>query len=70
VLRDAYGLDRRAMTDALERILETAQFQVEERDLVRHAVDDYRTGPGDFADYVIGRRNQGAGCSDTAAFSR
>lgn len=70
VLREAYGLDRPTVAGTLERILETAQFVVEDTDLVRQALEDYRAGPGDFSDYVIGWRNRRAGCSNTATFDR
>lgn len=70
VLDGAYRLDRLAIASALERILDTADFVVEDRDVVRRAVADYRRGPGDFADYLIGWRNRAAGCETTATFDR
>ena len=39
-------------------------------DIVREALEDYRTGGGDFADYVIGRRGREVGCEATATFDR
>jgi predicted nucleic-acid-binding protein len=30
----------------------------------------YGMGPGDFADYVLGLRNQAAGCGTTLTFDR
>jgi predicted nucleic-acid-binding protein len=68
VLREAYRFPRETIAHALAQMLDTAQFQVEERDLVGRALDDYRRGPADFSDYVIGWRNRHAGCSDTATF--
>lgn len=70
VLRDSYGQDRATTALTLERILDAAEFVVEASDLARQALADYRRGPGDFADYVIGRRNVGAGCESTATFDR
>jgi len=70
VLRDAYGFDKGTVITTLERILDTAQFVVEDRDAVRRAVDDYRRGPGDLSDYLIGWRNRQAGCADTVTFDR
>jgi len=70
VLRGAYRLGKQTVGDALERILDAAQFSVEDRDLVREALEAYRVGQGDFADYVVGLRNRQAGCSATAAFDR
>lgn len=70
VLRDAYRLDRPTVATALERVLDTAQLAVEHADLARRALDDYRRGRGDFADYLIGWRNRHAGCSSTVTFDR
>jgi predicted nucleic-acid-binding protein len=70
VLRDAYGVDRGTVAATLEKILDTAQFVIEDRDLARRALADYRQGPGDFSDYLIGWRNRQAGCSETATFDR
>lgn len=70
VLRDAYGYDRSTVGVVLEKMLATAQFVIEEKDTVRSALSDYRAGPGDFADYLTGRRNRRAGCGRTATFDR
>lgn len=70
VLRGAYDFDKATIVSVLERILATAQFAIDEKDLVRRAVDDYRTGKADFADYVIGHRGHEAGCAATATFDR
>jgi predicted nucleic-acid-binding protein len=70
VLRGAYRFGRQTVGDALEKILDAAQFSVEDRDLLREALEAYRSGQGDFADYVLGLRNRRAGCSSTATFDR
>lgn len=70
VLRDAYGQDRATIGATLEQILEAVEFVVEASDLARQALADYRQAPGDFADYVIGRRNRSTGCDETATFDR
>jgi predicted nucleic-acid-binding protein len=70
VLRGAYGLEKKSILLAFDQILETAGILVEDRDLVREAVEQFRDGRGDFADYVLGARNQAAGCSDTVTFDR
>ncbi len=36
-------------------------FSFDDRELLRCALDDYASGAGDFADYVIGRRNARVG---------
>jgi predicted nucleic-acid-binding protein len=70
VLRGAYSLDRPTIAMALDRILATAQIDIDQKDIVREALEDYRAGGGDFADYVIGRRAREAGCEKTATFDR
>lgn len=65
-----YGLDRSEIADILETILGADLFEVQERDLVRYALADYRTGRADFADYVLGRQCLVAGCADTVTFDR
>lgn len=70
VLRGAYALDKPTIVLALERILATTQFEIGHKDVVRGALEDYRKGGGDFADYVIGLRGEEMGCSWTATFDR
>ena len=70
VLRGAYALDKATIVMALDRILATAQLEIDQKDVVRAALEDYRAGSGDFADYVVGRRGREAGCERTATFDR
>jgi predicted nucleic-acid-binding protein len=70
VLRAAYGSKKDHLILVLEKILATAQFIVEDRDLVIEALADFRDGSGDFPDYLIGRRNQREGCASTGTFDR
>ncbi len=70
VLRGAYAFDKATIASALERILGTAQLEIDQKDVVREALADYRAGSGDFADYVIGRRAREAGGELTATFDR
>jgi predicted nucleic-acid-binding protein len=70
VLRGAYALDKPTIVLTLERILATAQFEIDQKDVVREALEDYRVGGGDFADCVIGRRGREMGCERTATFDR
>ena len=70
VLRASYRLSKAAIVDAVEQILGTALFAFEDRDRMRRALDSYRDGGGDFADYVIGLRNLRAGCAATATLDR
>lgn len=70
VLRGAYEFGKQTVIEALAKILDAAQFSVEDRDLLREAVEAYRAGQGDFADYVLGLRNRKAGCGGTVTLDR
>ena len=69
VLR-GYRFDRPEISAALRRIISTANFSFDDRDLLRRALADYIAGPADFSDYVIGQRNARAGCEATVTFDR
>jgi predicted nucleic-acid-binding protein len=70
VLEDAYGYKRKDLVGILEKMLRTAQFVFEDKDLIWRALSDYLTGKGDFSDYLIGRAGQKAGCLQTLTFDR
>jgi predicted nucleic-acid-binding protein len=70
VLRAAYRLGKPAIAEALDKVMSTAIFSFDDRELLRGALDDYLEGAGDFSDYVIGRRNARAGCEHTVTFDR
>lgn len=70
VLRSSYGIPRREIAAALDQLLGVAGLVIEDRDQVAAAVDAYRRGPGDFADYLLGERNRAAGCVSTATLDR
>jgi predicted nucleic-acid-binding protein len=63
-----YSFDRATISELGERMMETALFEIEDRDLARQAIADYRRGRADFSDYLIGRRNLSAGCDETLTF--
>ena len=69
-LRDAYDFDRDTIAGTIEKVLDAAQLSIDDTGLLREALAEYRAGPGDFADYVLGLRNRKAGCSATATFDR
>lgn len=70
VLESAYGYSRAEVEVSLDAVLRTAQLHFVDKDVLWHALADYRTGPGDFADYVIGRQGTAAGCATTVTFDR
>jgi len=70
VLRSSYGIPRREIAAALDRLLGVSGLVIEDRDQVAAAVEAYRRGPGDFADYLLGEHNRAAGCVSTATLDR
>ena len=70
VLEVGYGFSRADVATALERILATAQFEIEAKDLALAALDDFRGSTADFSDCLIGRRNRAAGAQETITFDR
>ena len=70
VLESSYGYGRGDIAPLLEDILRTRQFAFEDRDVLQRALDDYRTGKGGMADYLIGRTGESVGCGKTLTFDR
>jgi len=68
VLEDAYDYGRHDIEMVLDHILRTAQFRFDHKDQLWLALQDYRTGPADFSDYLIGRLGVQAGCTETVTF--
>ena len=65
-----YRSTREMQAQVVEELLETAIFVVEDHDLAKIALEDFRAGRGDLADYLIGRVNARAGSTDTVTFDR
>ncbi len=61
---------RGAIASALERLLETESVIVTDADIARQAVAAYRSGAGDFADYLIREHALAAGADAVATFDR
>lgn len=70
VLEAGYGFSRTEIAAALERILATAQFEIESKDLALAALDDFRQSAADFSDCLIGRRNRAGGAPETVTLDR
>jgi predicted nucleic-acid-binding protein len=68
VLRGAYGRPKDDVLAALEGLISSAQLFVEDAELAHRALERYRRGKADFADYVIAERAWTAGCSQVATF--
>ena len=70
VLREAYGQTRASLITTLDLILATRQFEIGHKDAVRDAVEAFRAGRADFADYLIGAMGRRDGCEETVTFDR
>ena len=70
VLETGYGFSRTQVAATLEKILATAQFEIEGKDIALVALDDFRGATADFSDCLVGRRNRAAGAAETVTFDR
>jgi predicted nucleic-acid-binding protein len=70
VLRARYQMSRRKISSALETLLGITILEIQNRDLVEKALQDFRAGAAGFPDYLIGWHNQEAGCTETLTFDR
>lgn len=68
VLKGAYKYGREEIALTLEKLLQTRQIDVGDRDAVRGAIGSYRNSSADFADCLIERLNREAGCKETVTF--
>ncbi len=67
-LTRSYKLLRRDAAARIELILEAPEFVVASADEASRAVEKFRAGPADFADYFLAEINSSAGCAATATF--
>ncbi len=70
VLEDVYQLSKGEILSLLDKLFSTAQFEIEDRDSARQALEDFRTSKADFADCLIGRKNRLLGCDKTFTFDQ
>jgi predicted nucleic-acid-binding protein len=70
VLNRRAGLTRAEIADTIERVLRTELIVVAESAMVETALEAYRTGRGDFADYLIRAQAEAAGASEVITFDR
>ncbi len=70
VLVSCYDLDKQQIIAVLEKILVIHQFKIENSDLARKALEDFKDSKSDFSDCLIGRANQAYGCKMTASFDK
>ena len=70
VLASVHGYARGAIADVVEKLVASRDMRLEDHELVRFALRDYRAGNVDFADVLIGHVNRARGCEGTATFDR
>lgn len=70
VLRSSYRFQRAEILTALGLLLRSQQLAFASRERIFRAVDAYRAGRGDFADYMIRSQAVEFGCRLVATFER
>ena len=70
VLSRAYGQPREKLVEVVEALLKADNLELEHRDLVWNAKEDFRNGNADFSDYLIARIGKPQGASTTLSFDR
>lgn len=70
VLTSCYALTRNEIYEVLETLLRTKEIIVEHADIVWKALRLFKEGKAEFADCLIERSANEAGCNYTATFDR
>ena len=70
VLASAYRFSRTEIVDALSLLLRAKSVVFRSADRVARALDAYRKGKGDFADYLIREHASSAGAETVVTFDR
>jgi predicted nucleic-acid-binding protein len=68
VLSASFELTRSQVAQALDAIIRTKQFKIESADQVIRALRVFKEGKSDFADCLIERSANSAGCEKTVTF--
>jgi predicted nucleic-acid-binding protein len=68
VLSRAYRFSSQQIAGVIEKLLQTAELEIESADIAWAALRSYRSAAAGFADAVIGLCNHQAGCELTATF--
>lgn len=70
VLTSVHRYRRSAIADVIELLLENRDMRLEDHDLIRPALREFRDSNVDFADILISHVNRARGCEATATFDR
>lgn len=68
VLETCYKFRRNEITGVLERLIRARHLAFSSLDRLARALQSYRSGQGDFADYVIREHARTAGCESVVTF--
>jgi len=68
VLAGSYALDRTQVSTVLDTLLRSKELLVDRADLVTQALRRFSAGSADFADALIERSANAAGCTATMSF--
>lgn len=69
-LRKNYTFSKSEILDALDQLCGNTLFIVDDREAVEAAIEAWRTGTADFADYLIGAVARDRGARTTVTFDR
>jgi predicted nucleic-acid-binding protein len=70
VLTRRAGIARAVIASALDQLLRTELVVVANAAIVDRALESYRNGKGDFADYMLREQARAAGADEVATFDR
>lgn len=70
VLDRSFRWTRGDIADVISRLLETSEITFADPNVVAAALNDYRDGAADFADYLLARENLAADCETTLTLDR
>jgi predicted nucleic-acid-binding protein len=70
VLDAAYHLPSAEIADLVTNLMHAKQVQLGDADMVHRALEAFRKGRGDFAEYVIRERALAAGCASLHTFEK
>ncbi|WP_309085194.1 type II toxin-antitoxin system VapC family toxin [Chelativorans sp.] len=70
VLRTHFRRPRRELAEIVQLLLQTSSVSFDDETIVKGALRDFRAGNADFADFLIMRDNETAGCTTTLTFDK
>lgn len=70
VLESNYQQSRAEIASIIELLLQVAQLEVMDPDVVWRALKDYKNSNADFPDHLLARINEAKGCETTLTFDK